>query len=218
MLIKYGYYIDLIDGKKTKVSFTKKITNTVSTKTQKIKIYDGDFIELDDYTRTIDFIIDGKTYEVKQITTHTLKKVRKGQPYKTSDVFTYKGHTMPENDKKMIEFILNFDKLNERDNFSGGGAYPGPSVVGPDNAWAGGTIGSGAEPGETGAMGSGYPKKDSPATPAPNKFKPTINRTISKDSLERKSAIKRLQKLDTQKLKNFIEYHKKDENEEKETE
>ena len=108
--------------------------------------------------------------------------------------------------------IKTYKELFETDSFSGGGAYPGPSVVGPDNAWAGGTIGGGPGNGQSGAFGSGYPKKYAPAKPEKRPFNQTIKQVQSKESKARKKALKKLDKLDRVKMKSFADF-----NDEKET-
>jgi len=106
----------------------------------------------------------------------------------------------------MIIDFKTYNKINETDSFSGGGAYPGPSVVGPDNAWAGGTIGGGPGNGQTGAMGGEYPKKYAPAKPEKKPFKQTIKTMQSKESKARKKALKKLNKLDRVKMKSFADF------------
>ena len=106
--------------------------------------------------------------------------------------------------------LKTYSELFETDSFSGGGAYPGPSVVGPDNAWAGGTIGGGPGFGQTGAMGGEYPKKYAPSKPEKRPFKQTIKQVQSKESKARKKALKKLDKLDRVKMKNFADFSKED--------
>jgi hypothetical protein len=87
------------------------------------------------------------------------------------------------------------------------GAYPGPSVVGPDNAYLGGTIGGGPTDGQSGSMGAEWKDTGPTSTPTPNKFHSKIRNAVSKESIKRKNALKKLMNLD--KIDNFDEYQKK---------
>ncbi len=97
---------------------------------------------------------------------------------------------------------------NESDTFSGGGSYPGPSVVGPDNAWAGGTIGGGPGFGQTGVMGGEYPKKFAPPGSEKTPFKQNIKMLKTKESKKRRSAIKKLQRLNMMSFNDFNDKNK----------
>jgi len=117
-----------------------------------------------------------------------------------------------------MKILKTYIDLFETDSFSGGGLSSAvPSVNGPDNAWAGGTIGGGPGNGQTGAFGSEYPKKYSPSKPEKTPFKQTIKQIQSKESKARKNALKKLNKLDRVKMMSFADYNNKKEEKEKET-
>lgn len=105
-----------------------------------------------------------------------------------------------------------YDKLYELDNFNGGGDYPGPNLI--NNAPSVGTGGSIS--GENTTIGAEWKGTGPSATPYPNKYRQKIKNTISKESRRRKSAIKKLMKLDKTKapkvkMKSFDDFQKETE-------
>lgn len=107
-----------------------------------------------------------------------------------------------------MKYLKNFENyLNEMSD-----CYPGPQVVNTASnfltagASDGSINGSGDMYGQTGAMGGEFPKKYVPSTPAPEKFKQTVKNVLRKESRKRKSALKKLQKLD--KIIKFNEFEK----------
>ncbi|MCK9477770.1 MAG: hypothetical protein M0R46_17795 [Candidatus Muirbacterium halophilum] len=110
-----------------------------------------------------------------------------------------------------MNYLKTFNQLYETDNFSSGGAYPGPQL----NS-AGGNLshtlaagGSDGQFGNSSAMGGEYPKKSGPtSSPYPTKYKEKIKKVQSKESKRRKSALKKLMKLDKAKMKSFDDFQK----------
>lgn len=140
-------------------------------------------------------------------------KLQKSQDFKDGKTPRSKYTNLEYLKNKNISNLLTIkDKWEEiSEDVSGGGAYPGPSIVNQASSTlaagaSDGMIGGGHGFGQTGAMGGEYPKKYAPSRPEKIPHKQNIKSLTTKETKKRKNAIKKLMKLDQSKMKTFDEF------------
>jgi len=106
-----------------------------------------------------------------------------------------------------MKYLKHFDLFNEQGNYPMD-CYPGPNLTNSTSNFltAGASDGQIGSNGWESSMGGEFPKRHTPSTPYPDKFKQTIKNVASKESKKRKNALQKLQKLD--KLLKFDEFNK----------
>lgn len=132
-----------------------------------------------------DWDLKGRRIETKDGKTGTILNI------------TNNGMLIVDMDKTLSE-----NNIKAYEDFGGGEAYPGPSVVGPDNKQIGGTIG-GPGFGQTGAMGGEYPKKYAPPSPEKTPYKQNIKSLKTKETKKRRNAIQKIKRLDMLSFNDF---------------